>query len=514
MRIPLRMSLLLGVLIAASSLFAQSPPSAQSGTQAATNNPEVSSSTGNAQSVGSATSIDRRDALVSDLWKIVREYRYADGEARARELLQLESSNSLALVTLAASRSRSASGDSEALGYAKRALRAVDELKQPGNMSEGDYQQMVRSVRAVANHVAGTVYMKRNDVVSARKYLKESVALSPNNGEFAYSAALAYLDGKNADASTGYWLLARAVNLAGTSSDAAQIAAYARERYQKDGGSSENWDRFLASATVAAPPIDRSSVQLASGSAPGPATTATASPKAKSPEDEKSVMMASARSAPDVRDKQPPKLPPLSPPPRTELEPVQPRKPLPMFRTGAPISLGIVIQASVASKGNRASVVYTLSDMVRGLRETDEAFIASYGRKVTFGQDLTWNYELLEQAMDEIGSENGAALLDAVGFAADHLRRIAKNENRILLVVSDGSEGGSHSFSSEVTTLIRNSGTRILCIGIGVADTGSRDRMHELAKMTGGQVTFIDGPGEFRSAAHQLASALGVHFQE
>jgi predicted phosphoribosyltransferase len=191
-----------------------------------------------------------------------------------------------------------------------------------------------------------------------------------------------------------------------------------------------------------------------------------------------------------------------------------PPRPPRAFPAGTPISIGIVLQASMASKQSRLSVVYTLSDLLRGLHEEDEAFILSYGSKVNFDQDLTWNYELLEQAMDRIDNSQGSTLLDAVGFAAYHMQRVAKNENRVILVISDGTESGSQSYSGDVVSLIRGSGARVLCIGIGALDSGSRDRLQELASIGSGQVTFISRPEEFRAAAHSLAASLGIYFQQ
>ncbi len=105
-------------------------------------------------------------------------------------------------------------------------------------------------------------------------------------------------------------------------------------------------------------------------------------------------------------------------------------------------------------------------------------------------------------------------MLSAIGFAANHLRRVAKNDNRVLFVISDGSENGKQVYPESPETMIRNSGVRIICLGIGVSNPASRDRLRELASSTGGQVMFIDSAGEFRSAAHQIASSFGLHFQE
>jgi hypothetical protein len=191
------------------------------------------------------------------------------------------------------------------------------------------------------------------------------------------------------------------------------------------------------------------------------------------------------------------------PPPAIQRPPLSPRDPL---------SIGILIQAAIANDENRSAVNYALVDMVRHLRNADEAFILSFAQQLEFQQDLTQNYDLLEAAMAAIRPDEGSALFDAVGFSAGHLARIAKNRNRVLLVISDGSDVGSRKPGYEITGQIDASGVRIYCIGVGVDDAGGRSRLEQLASRTGGRATFIPNTLQFRSAARQIAAGLGIEF--
>lgn len=218
------------------------------------------------------------------------------------------------------------------------------------------------------------------------------------------------------------------------------------------------------------------------------------------------------RTLPQSESGKPPELPTLA-------ENTTPRFPSPAITRPrlspeAPISLGVLIEASVASRENRANVVYALSDLLRNLRQNDEAFIVAYGRNVGIEQDLTWNYDLLEKAMENIDRKPGAALLDAVAFSAGHLARVAQNPNRVLLVISDGANEVGKENPLEHAAEIRASGARIYCIGVGVPGSGERDRLQEIASMGGGQATFVDDPRGFRSAARSIATTLGIDFPE
>jgi hypothetical protein len=206
--------------------------------------------------------------------------------------------------------------------------------------------------------------------------------------------------------------------------------------------------------------------------------------------------VASAAPAPGVAPLT--DLPP-TPPVRREIAP-----------PGAAFSLGILIQTSQASHQGKRAVINTLSDMVRHLRDGDEAFLVSFAHNVAFEEDLTGNAKLLEQAMDQIRPSSGTALFDAVAFAAGHLNRIARNRKRVLLVVSDGQNQTSQISPLELAHELRIGDVEIYCIGINSNTVADQYRLESLAARTGGQALFVADASQFRTAANQVAANLGI----
>jgi hypothetical protein len=102
---------------------------------------------------------------------------------------------------------------------------------------------------------------------------------------------------------------------------------------------------------------------------------------------------------------------------------------------------------------------------------------------------------------------------DAIAFAAGHLARIAKYPNRILLVISDGKNIDSHASPLETSAKINAAGVRIYCIGVDVSGSDGRYRLQALSSSTGGQATFIGGPGQFRDATREMAQNMGIDFR-
>lgn len=174
----------------------------------------------------------------------------------------------------------------------------------------------------------------------------------------------------------------------------------------------------------------------------------------------------------------------------------------------APVSLGILIETALLTKQNRPVILATLRDLIGHLRGEDEAAILVFSNQLDFEQDLTANDQLLEQAINGLRPRRGRALLDGIAFAAGHLKRIGKNPNRVLLVVSDGR---SENISRDAIPLSSQvSGVRVDCIGLNADGQDERALLERVASYSGGQARFANGPEQFRLLASEMTGFLGV----
>jgi hypothetical protein len=173
------------------------------------------------------------------------------------------------------------------------------------------------------------------------------------------------------------------------------------------------------------------------------------------------------------------------------------------------VSLGILIETSLLTNQNRPAIIATLKDIVRNLRSNDEACILVFSNQLDFEQDLTADDKLLEEAISQIRPRQGKALLSGIAFAAGHLKRIGRNTNRILLVISDGratqaATSDSLTFRSQVT------GVRIDCIGLRADGVNERALLERVAAYSGGKASFASDSGQFRTAALQMTRNMGI----
>jgi tetratricopeptide (TPR) repeat protein len=456
----------------------------------------------------------RNDALEWLAWREWRTGAFVKASHWSDELLAGNPQNAVGLAILASRNTPPAANPQQSwadnpLLVAQRALRYLDALRQPYGMPNTVFQRMKQDLAANLSGTVGDTYIRRKDYSAAQPYLRQYLALNPDDSSRLYSLALADLYGSQPDEAEGFRALARVVNLSQGTGAGQQLAAFARSKYKERGGSDTDWDRYLQVTTK------RGSVQIAANSQPGFAPTSSSAPMATN-----RVARATSKPAiPAPRAAQPTPRPAPSAANDAAADDDVPSKsedmnvPYPTripTATGAPISLGILVETSKTAPGSRRAVINNLSDMVRHLRDDDEAFLVSFSNNVVFEEDLTSDPRSIEKAMDKIKPHQGAALLDAIAFASGHLQRIGKNSRKILLVISDGEDRSGQYSPSEALTSISSSGVEIYCIGMGSSSEINEARLKALARRTGGQAVFIGGARQFRTATREVASDMGI----
>jgi tetratricopeptide (TPR) repeat protein len=476
----------------------------------------------------------KQDALEVLTWDYMRMGSVDHVKQRAQQLLAIDAANPVALAALAeegvtpaiAAKNKAGQKGSHAkdqrnqkIDAAQAALTALEQLRRPEGMGAGDFAAMRRRAESRLNGVLGLAYVDREEYQQARTPLQQAVAVDPANPQYAYALGLALLMGKDpADQQNAFLNLARAANLTKGTTSGAQISEFARQQFRKAGGKDAEWNGYLAAAVV---PESRRTQTVVSASAlpPSPAVNpAAASNVGGSANTSRSNTSNSKNPAPSLPGTTvaAPKASPSTPtneraavaPPDVNVRPAPTPRPVqPALSTpNPPLSLGILIETSLLTHQNRDAIIGTLKGLVENLRAEDEAAILVFSDQLDFEQDLTANDNLLEEAMSNLRPKPGKALLDGVAFAAGHLRRIGKNSNRVLLVISDGRSGreSAQPISAEIK------GVRIDCIGLNADGADQRQLLQRLASYTGGESAFASGPQEFRTAAVRLAQNLGI----
>jgi Ca-activated chloride channel family protein len=159
-----------------------------------------------------------------------------------------------------------------------------------------------------------------------------------------------------------------------------------------------------------------------------------------------------------------------------------------------PVAIGIVIDNSGSMREKRNKVNQAALNLVRSSNPQDEVFVVNFNDEYYLDQDFTNDLLKLKEALEKIDARGGTALYDGVVASAEHLKRNARLEKRVLFVVTDGEDNASNeTLEQAVKQLQEENGPSVYAIGIlGDEEHPKRARraLEVIAQHTGGIAFF------------------------
>jgi Ca-activated chloride channel family protein len=174
-----------------------------------------------------------------------------------------------------------------------------------------------------------------------------------------------------------------------------------------------------------------------------------------------------------------------------------------------PVSMGIVIDNSGSMREKRAKVNQAALNLVRASNPGDEVFVVNFNDEYYLDQDFTSDLLKLKEALEKIDARGGTALRDAVVASAEHLKRDARLERKVLFVVTDGDDNASReSLEDSIKQLQEENGPAVYAIGIlGDEEHPKRARraLEVIAQRTGGLAFFPKTLDEVDEISREVA---------
>lgn len=159
-----------------------------------------------------------------------------------------------------------------------------------------------------------------------------------------------------------------------------------------------------------------------------------------------------------------------------------------------PVSMGIVIDNSGSMREKRAKVNQAALNLVRASNPRDEVFVVNFNDEYYLDQDFTNDLLKLKEALEKIDAKGGTALYEAAVASADHLKRQARLERKVIFVVTDGEDNASReTLEQAVKQLQEENGPSVYAIGIlGDEEHPKRAKraLEIMAQRTGGLAFF------------------------
>jgi VWFA-related protein len=175
-----------------------------------------------------------------------------------------------------------------------------------------------------------------------------------------------------------------------------------------------------------------------------------------------------------------------------------------------PVSLGLIIDNSGSMREKRQSVESAALALVRDSNKQDEAFVVNFNDEAYLDADFTSDIKLMEQGLTKIDSRGGTAMRDAIRMSMDHLKKYAKRDKKVILVVTDGNDNAS---SETLTAIVRQAQQEdILVYAIGLLSEEERKEAQAakraldlLTSSSGGQAFYPKDVSDVERIAHEVA---------
>lgn len=177
-------------------------------------------------------------------------------------------------------------------------------------------------------------------------------------------------------------------------------------------------------------------------------------------------------------------------------------------REDIPVAVGIVIDNSGSMRDKRPAVNQAALNFVRSSNPQDEVFVVNFNDEYYLDQDFTASVPKLKDALEKIEARGGTALYDAIVASADHLKKQARLEKKVLLVVTDGEDNASReSLEQAVRRLQAENGPTVYTIGLlgGERQRRARRALATIAEDTGGVSFFPKDLSEVDRITQEVA---------
>jgi VWFA-related protein len=186
-----------------------------------------------------------------------------------------------------------------------------------------------------------------------------------------------------------------------------------------------------------------------------------------------------------------------------------------------PVAMGILVDNSGSMREKRAKVNQAALNLVRSSNPQDEIFVVNFNDEYYLDQDFTNDLLKLKEALEKIDAKGGTALFEAAVASAEHLKKNARLERKVLFIVTDGEDNASReTLEQAVKQLQQENGPSVYAIGIlGDEEHPKRAKraLEIMAQRTGGLAFFpktLDEVDEIsRQVAHDIRNQYTIGYK-
>jgi Ca-activated chloride channel homolog len=189
-------------------------------------------------------------------------------------------------------------------------------------------------------------------------------------------------------------------------------------------------------------------------------------------------------------------------------------------REDVPVSIGLLIDSSASMFDKRDAVNKASLNLVRLSNPRDQEFLVDFSSQAYIDQGFTSSIEKLKHGLTYVKSTGGTAAYDAIVASADYLAKDAKNEKKVLVVITDGEDTASiNTLEQAIRGIQKLEGPTIYCVGLLFGEDidkrvarNSRRVLEQIARQTGGVAFFPKSLKDVDEIASEVAADIRTQY--
>ncbi|HUB80189.1 MAG TPA: VWA domain-containing protein [Bryobacteraceae bacterium] len=181
-----------------------------------------------------------------------------------------------------------------------------------------------------------------------------------------------------------------------------------------------------------------------------------------------------------------------------------------------PLSIGLAFDISGSMDYKMRTSRDAAATMLKTLGPGDESFLVEFNDTVDLSVPFTGKTEQIRDALQNVKPGGLTALLDAVNFTLDQMKK-AKNPRKAIVIVSDGGDNSSKYTAAQIESLVREADVEIYCMGVfdpleslalSPEEISGPRLLSEIATQTGGRAFAASVSSDLPSVAARIAIEL------
>jgi len=189
---------------------------------------------------------------------------------------------------------------------------------------------------------------------------------------------------------------------------------------------------------------------------------------------------------------------------------------LSLFRLeDAPMSIGVILDVSGSMLNKIDKSRLAVLQFLRAANPHGEYFLVTFNGHAELSNPFTNSVDDIKSRMEFVEAKGLTALLDAIYLGLSQMR-VARNQKKAMLLISDGGDNHSRYSEQEVRKFVRETDTQIYAIApqnppgspLTPEDLDGAYLLEELTKMSGGGTFVVANLSDLPAMAVRIGMAL------